>query len=787
MKKQIILDLFFIIIFQVGIATAQNDNIDRTVNQLTLEEKAALCVGKDMWHTQAINRLGIPSIFMTDGPHGIRINEGTNFTEPSVKATCFPTASLAASSWDKDLIFSLGQALGDEANHYGVQMLLGPGVNIKRSPLGGRNFEYFSEDPHVAGELAAAYINGVQSKGVGTSIKHFAVNNQEHERMLISAEVEERALREIYLRAFEIAVKKARPTSVMCAYNKVNGVYCTENQWLISDILRTEFGFEGLCVSDWGAVNDRVLGVKAGLDLQMPGDGGINTAKIVEAVKSGLLDEKVLDKAVKNNLDHIFKLSANKNEKQAFDEEAHHQLAKKIASEGMVLLKNQDKILPLDKRKKQIAVIGKFAKTPRYQGAGSSLVNPTRLDNILNSLNQVENGKFAIRYSDGYNRLGQTNDSLITEAVKIASVSDITIVVAGLPDSYESEGFDRESLDMPEGHNAVIEKVAGVSNKVIVILQNGSPVSMPWIEQVEAILESYLGGQAGGSAIADVLFGNINPSGKLTETFPQKIIDTPSFLTWPGENRKTLYNEGIFVGYRYYDKKEIKPLFPFGYGLSYTNFEYSDLQLNKANITDSENLTVSCKIKNIGKYDGKEVVQLYVHEIKSGVFRPVKELKAFDKIALKQGEEKVVRFVLDPRDFQYYSTKYNSWKSDSGEFEILVGSSSDDIRLSVKVNLSATQKHNQTYDINSTIQDINEHPIGAEFVKAIRQISSANKKVEGLTDIEKEAAIKQQKMNEASMMEMPLKKIITLSAGRISESRIKELIDRINADIATRK
>lgn len=784
MKNQIILKLLFLFfLFISGIAIAQRNDIAQLVLQLTLEEKAALCAGKNVWKTQEIERLGIPSVFMTDGPHGVRINEGTNFTEPSVKATCFPTASLVASTWDKDLLFKLGQALGDEANHYGVQMLLGPGVNIKRSPLGGRNFEYFSEDPIVSGKLAAAYINGVQSKGVGTSVKHYAVNNQEYERMLISAEIDERAMREIYLRAFEIAVK-AHPTSVMCAYNKVNGTYCTENEWLISDILRNDFGYKGLCVSDWGAVNNRIEGIKAGLDLQMPGDGGMNASKIVEAVKSGLLDEKELDKVVKNNLNLIFKLSANKNTNQPLVKEVNHQLARQIASEGMVLLKNDNHILPIDKTQKQeIAIIGKFAKSPRYQGAGSSLVNPTRLDNFVDAMNQIENKQFTIHYTDGYNRLGETNDSLIHEAVKIAKESAITILFAGLPDAYESEGFDRESLDMPEGHNTLIEKVAGVSTNVVVVLQNGSPVSMPWIENVEGVLEAYLGGQAGGSAIADVLLGDVNPSGKLTETFPLKLNDTPSYLTWPGENRKTFYNEGIFVGYRYYDIKEIKSLFPFGYGLSYTSFEYSGLQVDKAELTDAENLTIQFKIKNTGDYDGKEVVQLYVRDIESKVIRPIKELKGFEKIELKQREEKAVTFKLDPRDFQYYSTKYNSWMSDSGEFEILIGSSSRDIQLSTKIVMTVNQKYYQTYDINSTIGDLAKHPLGAEFVDGIRKMAQSRNSIENLTGIEKEAAIKQQKMNEATLLEMPLKKVIILSAGTVPESKILGLIDKINEDV----
>ena len=789
MKQQILYRLSLLVsLFSSLTTTAQMENIDRIMDQLTLEEKASLCAGKDMWHTQEIERLGIPSIFMTDGPHGVRINEGTDFTTPSVKATCFPTASLAASTWDKDLLYKMGEALGKEASHYGVKILLGPGINIKRSPLGGRNFEYFSEDPIVSGKLAAAYVNGVQSTGVGTSVKHFVANNQEYERMLMSSEVDERTLREIYLRAFEIAVKESQPTSVMCAYNKVNGIYCTENKWLISDILRNEFGFKGLTVTDWGAVNDRVAGIKAGLDLQMPGDGGMNASKIVEAVKTGLLEEKKLDKIVRNNLELIFKLATNPNQKHEFDEEADHLLAKKIAENGIVLLKNDNNILPIERTKKQvIAVVGRFAKSPRFQGAGSSLVNPTKLDNALDALNQIGNKQFTIRYRDGYSRNGETSDSLLSEATKIAKESAITIIFAGLPDSYESEGFDRENLDMPKGHNALIEKIASVAGKVVVVLQNGSPVSMPWINKVDGVLEAYLGGQAGGSAIADILTGVVNPSGKLTETFPRRLSDTPSYLTWPGENRQSRYNESIFVGYRYYDGKELEPLFPFGFGLSYTNFEYSEIKVDKKNFTDIDTLTVQCNIKNTGNYDGKEVVQLYVKELESNVIRPIKELKGFDKIELKKGEEKIVTFKLEPRDFQYFSTKYKSWKADSGDFEILIGSSSRDIRLSQKVNLTVTQKYYHTYDINSTIGDLAEHPFGAEFLNGIRKMSQAKYNTEGLTEVEKEAAIKQQKMSEASMMEMPLKKVISLSGGRIPESMIVDLLNKINEDVNRRQ
>lgn len=759
------------------------DSIDKVIANLTLEEKASLCVGNSNWKTQEIKRLGIPSVFMTDGPHGLRINEGFDMTKPSVKATCFPTASLVAATWNKDLVYKLGQALGDEASYHGVHLLLGPGVNIKRSPLGGRNFEYFSEDPILAGKLAASYINGVQSKGVGTSIKHFAANNQEFERMIMSSEVDERTLREIYFPAFEIAIKESQPTSVMLAYNKLNGVYCTENEWLIKDILRKDFGFRGLCVSDWGAVNDRISGIKAGLDLQMPSDGGGNARKIVDAVKSGQLDEKQLDLVVKTNLELISKLTSTKNNKSTFDKEANHQLAKEIAIDGMVLLKNKNAILPIDKNKKQkVAVIGLFAKSPRFQGAGSSLVNPSRLESFYDTFS--ENKNLTITYADGYTKNGETNDTLINEAIAASKKSDITIVFAGLTDDYESEGIDRTFLEMPVGHNKLIEKLTNVSSKVIVVLQNGSPVTMPWLPKTSAVLEAYLGGQAGGSAIADVILGKANPSGKLAETFPQKVSHTPTFLSWQGENRKLSYNERIFVGYRYYDMKEIEPLFPFGYGLSYTNFKYSTMKLSNSSITDSDSLQIEVSVRNIGNYDGKEVAQLYVRDIESNVIRPMKELKGFEKVALKKGEEKSVVFTLKPRDFQYYDTKYKAWKSESGQYEIMVGSSSRDIRLSAILNLTCNKKYYQEYNLSSTMKDITEHPIGAGFVNAIIQRTNARYAIdEKMSALEKDAAKKQRKTNEATLMELPLKKVILLSAGSIPESKIMDLLNSINNDI----
>lgn len=788
MKKTLSVAILIVSVLIGGNVFAQENKIQELVSQLTLEEKVSLCAGKGMWQTQEIVRLGIPSIYMTDGPHGIRINDGANLMEPAKPATCFPTAPLVASTWDKELIYKMGQALGKEAQTMGVQMLLGPGINIKRSPLGGRNFEYFSEDPLLSGKMAASYINGVQSQGVGTSLKHYTVNNQEFERMLISAEVDERALREIYLPAFGIAIEESQPTSIMCAYNKVNGVYCSENKLLLSDILRDELKFEGLVVSDWGAVNDRVEGIKAGLDLQMPGDGGLNAQKIVEAVQNGSLDVKDLNRVVTNNLRIILRLAESKQEKAKINHNEAHQLAQSIASQGTVLLKNEKNILPLNKAKrKDIAIIGRFAKSPRYQGAGSSLVNPTRLDKSLEQFENLSDSKLCISYAQGYDNMGATTEDMLSEAVSLARKSDVTIVFAGLPDNYESEGFDRETLGMPQGHNELISCVANASKKVIVVLQNGAPVSMPWIDKVEAVLESYLGGQAGGAATVDIILGNVNPSGKLAETFPASLSDTPTYLTWPGEGGETHYGEGVFVGYRYYDKKNIEPLFPFGYGLSYTTYEYSDLQLDKNEINENESVQLTCKVKNTGEYDGKEIVQLYVRDVKSDVVRPVKELKGFEKIVLKKGEEKSVEFTLKPADFQYYSTTYNCWKTDSGQFEILIGSSSRDTRLAQRIQLSVNKKYYTHYDLNSTLEDLQKHRFGKRFVGGIIKQAMATFSAEGLTLEQKESSEKQKNMMHRMLLEMPVNKLIQFSGGKIPERAIKRIIDKINKDISTKK
>lgn len=780
MIKYIRFSIFFFLIFFSGMKMySQHTAIDSLISVLTLEEKASLLSGKTAWDTQGIDRLNIPSILMTDGPHGVRKNKEFNLVLPSDPSTCFPTASLEAATWDKELIFRMGQALGQEARYHQVNMLLGPGVNIKRSPLGGRNFEYFSEDPLLAGVIAKAYIQGVQSQGVGTSLKHFVANDQETDRMIASSEVDERTLREIYLRPFEIAVE-AQPSSIMCAYNKLNGTYCTENKWLISDVLRKEFGFKGLCVSDWGAVNDRIKGIMAGLDLQMPTDHGYSSGKIIEAVKTNKLSTQDLDLAVRNVLKLVFSLSGTKSMNE-FDQETSHQLARKIASEGTVLLKNINHILPLDKSIVQdIAIIGKFAKNPRFQGAGSSLVNPTQLNNLLGAMENMKGKKYRINYSDGYDIDGQTNDSLLNEAMKLAKKSKVVLIVAGLPDRYESEGFDRTSLDMPDGHNKLIQQLASVSKNVVVILQNGSPVTMPWLNEVQGVVEAYLGGQAGGLALADILFGNVNPSGKLAETFPKKLNDTPAFLTWPGESHKTYYGEGVFVGYRFYDVKDIEPLFPFGYGLSYTDFEYSNLKIDKKEFNETDSLVLHFDIRNTGKREGKEIVQLYLRDKNSKMIKPIRELKAFEKLNLLPGESKSVTMTLKIRDFQNYNVQFGKWIANSGEYEILIGSSSRDLRLNTNVLLNIQDNYSKKFDINSTMSEISSSRIGEAFVNEMLKMGKSNVDIDKLSESERENALKQQKMNEETMLGLTLKKVIILSRGRVSEEKILELVEQMN-------
>jgi len=751
-------------------------NIDIIMKELTLEEKASLCSGLDFWHTKPVERLDIPSVMVSDGPHGLRKNvEDSENPNESIKAVCFPTASALACSFDRTLLETLGKAIGEECQHERLAVALGPGCNIKRSPLCGRNFEYFSEDPYLSGQLAAAHIKGVQSRGVGTSLKHFACNNQEYRRMSVSAEVSERALREIYLAPFETAVKESRPWTVMCSYNRINGVFSSENKRLLTDILRDEWGFDGLVMSDWGAVNDRVEGIKAGLDLEMPTSYEKNDRLIIEAVKSGRLNESELDKCVRRILEMIDRYLENAEPKTLWDMNRHHELARRIESECIVLLKNENEVLPLNKNKK-IAFIGKFAETPRYQGGGSSHINSFKVTSALDAVSEYAE----VTYAEGYDLTGNSNEILLSKAVSCAENADTAVIFAGLPDEYESEGYDRSHMSLPENQLKLIDEICRVNKNTIVVLHNGSPVEMPFAGKVKGILETYLGGQAVGGAVCDVLFGKSNPCGKLPETFPIKLSDNPSYLNFPGEGDKVQYNEGIFVGYRYYDYKNTEPLFPFGHGLSYTAFEYSDFKLSHSEINDGKLLTAEVIVRNIGSRAGKEIVQLYVSGRKSSVIRPLKELKGFEKVELKPGEAKKVMFRLDSRAFSYYCEEIGDWYAESGEYEIMVGASSADIRLKDSVYVNTGRRLPLHFTLNSTCGDIMAVPEGRRIFSEL--ISSVNMGVD-----EKDTAIMgdgSAQMADSMMKDLPVRGMISFSADPdIELDRLQSLIDRLNEEV----
>ena len=662
------------------------------LNQMTLEEKASLCSGLTFWRTKPIERLDVPSVWMSDGPHGLRKEKptkggGTNIMQPAETATCFPPAVTTASSWDVELIEEVGSAIAEEAKALKVSTVLGPGVNIKRSPLCGRNFEYFSEDPYLSAQMGASYVHGVQKNGVGVSLKHFVANNQEHLRMGINTIVDERTLREIYLPAFEHVVKTEQPTTVMSSYNLLNGTHLTDHKRMLDDILRKEWGFKGIVISDWGAMFDRVESIKAGNDLEMPANGGMNDRVIVKAVKEGRLDEADLDKVVLRLLKFAFECKESEVDDAPQNLEAHHELARRAAESGAILFKNENKALPL-KKEQNIAVIGALAKKLRYQGAGSSHINPPKTVSFLQAL---DNAGQPYEYAQGYTLKGDGyKKNLIEQAKKVAEGKDAVVVFVGLTDAFESEGYDRSHINMPEAHNYLLEELAKINENIIVVTSGGSPIQMTrWIDSVKAVLNVYLGGQAGGEATYNLLYGNVNPSGKLAETFPYRTNDSVVSNYFPMGPRQVEYREGIYVGYRFYDKAQVPVQFPFGYGLSYTTFEYSDLKLSSKAIGEKDGLTVSLKVKNTGDVAGAEIVQLYVQDVESTIFRPVKELKGFKKVFLEVGEEKEVEFTLDSRAFAYYNVNINDWHVESGDFNILIGASSQDIRLEDTVNVTS--------------------------------------------------------------------------------------------------
>ncbi|MDN6640876.1 MAG: glycoside hydrolase family 3 C-terminal domain-containing protein [Tetragenococcus sp.] len=653
---------------------------DEVISQLTLEQKASLMSGKSTWETQDIEEL-VPSLFLSDGPHGLRKQLGESDhlgLNESVPATCFPTAATLANSWDEQIVYEVGTCLGEEAKANDVQVILGPGLNIKKNPKGGRNFEYYSEDPYLAGKMAAASIRGIQKNGTIASPKHFAVNNQEYRRMASDSIVDQRAFRELYTTNFEIAVREGNAKSIMTSYNLINGVYANENRDLLYKILREEWGFDGFVVTDWGGDNNHVEGVKNGSNLAMPGQGKNGPLEIIEAVNNGQLTEYILDERVDELLDVIFQSTATEEKSDSIDWETHHQVAKEAAMHSAVLLKNEN-VLPLNKEQK-VAVIGDFAQKPRYQGAGSSIVNSKNLENTLDCLSNYPLN--VTGFAQGYQRDGKANQGMIDEAVGLAEKNEIVLLYAGLTENLESEGMDRSSMEIPDNQQQLLKELAKTNAKIVIILAAGSAIEMPWINQADAILHGYLPGEAGASAMLEVICGNYNPSGKLNETYPESYEDVPFGEEFPEENRYAYYKDSLFVGYRYYDTAQKKTLFPFGYGLSYTSFNYQDLQVQR----DGVKVTLT----NIGDISGEEVVQMYVGCSQSPLLRPKKELKGFKKVQLAPKESKTVFIPFDDKTFRYYDTKQQKWEIESNTYEIFIGSHSQDVRLKDSIAISGT-------------------------------------------------------------------------------------------------
>lgn len=762
----------------------EKEKITELISKMTLEEKAGLCSGEDFWHTKGIERLGIPSVMVSDGPHGLRKQEdeadhlGIN---DSIKAVCFPAGCATASSFDRDLLEELGEIIGNECQAENISTILGPAMNIKRSPLCGRNFEYYSEDPLVSSEMASAFVRGVQSKSVGTSPKHFMANNQEYHRMTSSSEMDERTMREIYLASFENMVKKEKPWTIMNSYNKLNGTYLCENKEMLSDILRDEWGFDGYVMTDWGAMNERVEALKAGCNLEMPASGGKTDKEIVDAVRSGELDEDVLDKRCEEFLNIVFCYIENRDETVVFDREQDHGKARHIEEECIVLLKNEDSILPLSPEQKT-AFIGKYAAAPRFQGGGSSHINSFKTESALDALDAADGiKKENIVYAQGYDDLeDKTDEALLREAAEAAKSAETAVIFAGLPDSFESEGYDRTHMRMPQCQITLIEEVAKVQSNTVVVLHNGAPVEMPWIDKVKAVVEVYLGGQAVGGATVNVLYGNTNPSGHLAETFPIRMQDTPCYLTYGGEHDKSVYSEGVFVGYRYYASKEMNVLFPFGHGLSYTTFSYSNLTVEKKRIRESETLRVSVDVTNTGDRFGKEVVQLYVAPKNSTVIRPVRELRAFDKTGIAPGETKTVTFLLDSRAYAYWSTEIHGWHVESGEYEIQIGKNAQDIVLSRTVYVESEHVIPKVFTLNTTMGEILADPKGkVVFELAMSGMAGAEAQEAEAQALEGDGEAISAEMMAAMMEAMPLRQMISFVPG-VTKEALTSLVQALN-------
>lgn len=747
-------------------------NIAKIIERMTLEEKASMCSGANWFETKSIERLGIPRIQMFDGPNGLRKNAGKSESDclgsyRAVESTCFPTGSAMAASWDAELLFKIGQYMGEECLAEQVPLLLGPAINMKRSPLCGRNFEYLTEDPYLCGKLAAALVDGVQSKGVGACLKHFAANSQEEKRLSVNSVIEERALREIYLTGFEIAVKESAPWTIMCAYNKINGKHCSKNEHLLSEILRDEWGFNGFVMTDWGAMKDRVDSLKAGLELEMPYSGEENDGKIVEAVKNGELDEAILDRAVERILEVVFKALRGMENAASYDKEAHDEFARKAAADCMVLLKNEGGLLPLAADAK-ICVLGEMARFTRYQGGGSSHVTTGKSRSVLDELKRKG---ASFDYAPGYSLEKGRDEGLLEEAKALAAKNDVAVIIAGLPDAYETESKDRASMKMPACHVELIKEVAEVNRKVVVVLLNGAPVEMEWELYAGSILEAYLGGQAAAGGIVDILFGDVNPSGKLAETFPVKIQDNPSYLNYGSDSYEVNYGEGVYIGYRYYDKKEMVVRYPFGHGMSYTEFSYGPISLSQNEMKDGDEVKVCIKIRNVGKTYGKEVVQLYIAPEDSRN-RPVRELKGFAKIGLQAGEEKEVSFTLGKRGFAYYDTEISDWYVKEGNYRIEIGASSRDIRQTEVIKVRNPMKALVQIHEDTVIGDLWGDGRTAGLVKEMLKIYAP----EVLADEKKEGIFNN----------MPLRQAKLFSRGSLTEETLKSYIEQLNQAITER-
>jgi beta-glucosidase len=780
------------------------DDVDAAsiVAGLSLEEKVRSLSGRDSWYLQPVTSAGLPSIMVADGPHGLRKQLGDTDQiglGASVPATCFPTASALAASWDEALLDEVGVALGRECRAEDVAVLLGPGVNLKRHPAGGRNFEYLSEDPLLAGRLAAALVRGIQSQGVGACLKHLAANHQETFRMVIDTVVDQRTLRELELTAFEIAVRGSSPWTVMSAYNRLNGEYCSSSRWLLTDVLRDEWGFDGLVVSDWGAVDDRAVGIAAGLDLEMPGNGGANDPAVLAAVADGTLAEAALDRCVTRVVELIQRSLPNVTARDTVDHDAHHELARRAAAAGTVLLTN-DGTLPLEPQG-TIALVGAFAEAPRYQGAGSSQVRPTRVDTALETFRTRVGDAGEVRYAPGYDPItGATSETLVAEAVATAAAADVTVLFVGLPGRYESEGFDRAHLRLPEGHTRLVEAVLDAAPRTVVVLSNGAPVELPWADRPAALVEGYLAGQASGAAIVDVLVGDAEPGGRLAESFPERAEDLPADRNFPGHRRQVEHRECLAVGYRFHDTFGVPARFPFGHGLSYTTFAFDDLEV----VGEGQRFEVRVRVTNTGPRRGSEVVQVYVRDVVSRVPRPDKELRGFAKVELDPGASRTVTVELGPRAFAVYDVASEGWRVEPGTFEVLVGTSSVDLRGTASIEVASEGPPRPVaplrgltaddvefaallgraiprpdpvlpFNRNTAVADLSATRLGRTVQRLI--VRTAGRQIERESEDGDEGT---RRMFEAVVAELPLRGLVLLGSGKVGFGTVDALIDLLN-------